>query len=67
MNFILSNYICDPNELVPPAELIEQLISLAQNNVDKLILQCGQKIQLTETEIEPLFVFPKNGFRIGKC
>ncbi|KAM4693859.1 afadin isoform 2-T2 [Discoglossus pictus] len=60
---LLQNYHCAPDEPYIPTELIESVVSVAENTADELARSDGREVQLEEDpDLQLPFLLPEDGY-----
>ncbi|XP_053317193.1 afadin isoform X16 [Spea bombifrons] len=60
---LLQNYHCAPDEPYIPTELIENVVSVAENTADELARSDGREVQLEEDpDLQLPFLLPEDGY-----
>ncbi|KAG8504740.1 Afadin [Galemys pyrenaicus] len=60
---LLQNYHCAPDEPFIPAELIENVVAVAENTADELARSDGREVQLEEDpDLQLPFLLPEDGY-----
>ncbi|XP_075059524.1 afadin isoform X5 [Mixophyes fleayi] len=60
---LLTNYHCAPDEPYIPTELIESVVSVAENTADELARSDGREVQLEEDpDLQLPFLLPEDGY-----
>ncbi|KAK7151115.1 hypothetical protein R3I93_012144 [Phoxinus phoxinus] len=63
LNALLSNYHCAPDEPYIPPELIDHVVSVAENTADELARSDGREVQLEEDpDLQLPFLLPEDGY-----
>ncbi|XP_062428168.1 afadin isoform X11 [Rhea pennata] len=60
---LLQNYHCAPDEPLIPTELIENVVTVAENTADELARSDGREVQLEEDpDLQLPFLLPEDGY-----
>ncbi|XP_059257422.1 afadin isoform X13 [Mustela nigripes] len=60
---LLQNYHCAPDEPFVPADLIENVVAVAENTADELARSDGREVQLEEDpDLQLPFLLPEDGY-----
>ncbi|XP_014650861.1 PREDICTED: afadin isoform X1 [Ceratotherium simum simum] len=60
---LLQNYHCAPDEPFIPADLIENVVAMAENTADELARSDGREVQLEEDpDLQLPFLLPEDGY-----
>ncbi|XP_057595003.1 afadin isoform X4 [Hippopotamus amphibius kiboko] len=60
---LLQNYHCAPDEPFVPADLIENVVAMAENTADELARSDGREVQLEEDpDLQLPFLLPEDGY-----
>ncbi|KAM5163940.1 afadin isoform 2-T2 [Mantella aurantiaca] len=63
LHALLTNYHCAPDEPYIPTELIENVVSVAENTADELARSDGREVQLEEDpDLQLPFLLPEDGY-----
>ncbi|XP_063773698.1 afadin isoform X16 [Pseudophryne corroboree] len=63
LHALLTNYHCAPDEPYIPTELIESVVSVAENTADELARSDGREVQLEEDpDLQLPFLLPEDGY-----
>uniref|UniRef100_A0A4W4G2F3 Afadin n=1 Tax=Electrophorus electricus TaxID=8005 RepID=A0A4W4G2F3_ELEEL len=63
LNALMSNYHCAPDEPYIPPELIDHVVSVAENTADELARSDGREVQLEEDpDLQLPFLLPEDGY-----
>uniref|UniRef100_A0A671N9C1 Afadin n=1 Tax=Sinocyclocheilus anshuiensis TaxID=1608454 RepID=A0A671N9C1_9TELE len=63
LNALLSNYHCAPDEPYIPPELIDHVVTVAENTADELSRSDGREVQLEEDpDLQLPFLLPEDGY-----
>uniref|UniRef100_A0A673IWF1 Afadin-like n=1 Tax=Sinocyclocheilus rhinocerous TaxID=307959 RepID=A0A673IWF1_9TELE len=63
LNALLSNYHCAPDEPYIPPELIDHVVTVAENTADELARSDGREVQLEEDpDLQLPFLLPEDGY-----
>ncbi|XP_040821148.1 afadin isoform X4 [Ochotona curzoniae] len=63
LHALLQNYHCAPDEPFIPAELIENVVAVAENTADELARSDGRDVQLEEDpDLQLPFLLPEDGY-----
>ncbi|XP_073483633.1 afadin isoform X20 [Aquarana catesbeiana] len=63
LHALLTNYHCAPDEPYIPTELIENVVSVAENTADELARSDGRDVQLEEDpDLQLPFLLPEDGY-----